>query len=163
MAYTLSIFPTTFPIIVTSGEKSKKIFIRSKVEVFYKVVAAQKRIKRGELVEEEDVALKKRDIAMLPQKYFENLDQVIGTETKTTIPKGSTIFEWMIKKPPLVHRGDEISILVKGSNLLVKTKGIVVEDGYLGKMTKVRVKSEDSKKIIEGILISADEIEVKLK
>jgi flagella basal body P-ring formation protein FlgA len=45
--------------------------------------------------------------------------------------------------------------------LLVKTKGVALEDGYLGK--KMKVKSKGSKKFLEGSLISPTEVEVKLK
>ena len=150
-----------FPIKFSTGEIAEKLFVRAKVEVFNKVVVAKKRIKRGEIITEEDLALEERDIAMLPQKYFENLGEVIETEAKTTIPKESTIFEWMIKEIPLVHRGDEISILVTAPDLLVKTKGVALEDGYLDK--KIKVKRVESKTTLEGILISPHEVEVKLK
>jgi len=150
-----------FPIKVSAGGISKKLFIRARVEVFSKVVVAQKGIKRGEIITDEDLALEERDIAMLPQKYFEKLEQVVETEAKTTIPKESTIFEWMIKEIPLVHRGDEVSILVTAPDLVVKTKGMVLEDGYLDK--KIKVKRVESNKTLEGILISPDEVEVKLK
>jgi len=44
---------------------------------------------------------------------------------------------------------------------VVKTKGMVLEDGYLDK--KIKVKRVESNKTLEGILISPDEVEVKLK
>lgn len=150
-----------FPIEVSSGEFSKKIFVRTQVEVLKKIVVAKKNIKRGEKIEAKDLTLAERDIAMLPNKYFEDLDQVANSLAKTTIPKKSIIFEWMIKEIPLVHRGDEVTILVTAPNLLVKTKGVALEDGYRDK--KVKVKRKNSKKTLEGILISENEVEVKLK
>ena len=150
-----------FPIKLTAGEISKKIFVRAKVEVFDEIVVAKNRINRGERIEEKDLTLEERDIAMLPENYFRYPRQILGTEAKTTIPKNSTIFEWMVKEMPLVHRGEEIAILVTAPNLLVKTQGVLLEDGYLGKTAKV--KRSGSKKTLEGILVSSKEIEVKLK
>ncbi|MFH1683846.1 MAG: flagellar basal body P-ring formation chaperone FlgA [Candidatus Margulisiibacteriota bacterium] len=150
-----------FPIKITGDSINRKVFVRAKVEVFKPVVVSAKKIKRGETIVEEDVAVEERDIAMLPEKYFKDQIMVIGTEAKTTIPKNSTIFSWMVKEVPLVHRGDNVAILVKGENLLIKTEGAVLMDGYLGK--EVKVKRKDSKKSVEGILISSDEVEVTLK
>ncbi|MFC1511525.1 flagellar basal body P-ring formation chaperone FlgA [Candidatus Margulisiibacteriota bacterium] len=150
-----------FPIEVTSGQTARKIFIRAKVEVFKDIVVAKKRIKRGQTIGQADLSLEARDIAMLPQKYFAKLDNVIGSETKTNIPKNSTLYEWMVKEVPLVRRGDTLAVLVKAPNLLIKTQGQALSDGYLNK--KMKVKREDSKTAIEGILISAKEVEVNLK
>ncbi len=149
------------PIEVSSDGSTRKVFIRAKVEVFQKIVVASKYIKREEIIGEDDLTLEERDIAMLPPKYFEDSILVIDTEARTSIPKKSVIFEWMIKEIPLVHRGDEVSILVKGSNLLVKARGTALEDGYLDK--KIKVKSKKSDKTVEGTLISSDEVEVTLK
>lgn len=150
-----------FPIQVAAGKSTSKIFIRSRVEVYKKVVTAAKYIKRGGGIEPGDLALEDRDVSLLPQKYYENLAQVISTEAKTAIPLRSTIFEWMIKETPLVHRGDKITIKVLGPSLVVKTEGIAMEDGYQGK--KIKVSAKNSKTTLDGIVVSAGEVEVKLK
>ena len=150
-----------FPIEVATATGKKKIFVRAKVEVFKNVVISNRRIKRGEEITAEDLALESRDIAVVPQKYYEDIAQVVETEAKTSIPKNSTIYEWMIKEIPLVHRGDQVAILVIGPNLRVKTMGRALEDGYLGKTIKVR--RAESDKTLEGTLISSDEVEVRLK
>lgn len=150
-----------FPVEVSKGETSKKFFIRTKVEVFKKIVVANNKIKRGAVIQEEDLAVEERDIAMLPQKYFEELVLVANNEAKTTISKNGTIFEWMIKKIPLAHRGDEVAINVVGSDLLVKSLGVILMDGYLGE--NVKVKRKGSKKTVQGVLVSADLVEVNLK
>jgi len=150
-----------FPIEVTTANGRKKIFVRAKVEVFKNVVIANRRINRGEEIALDDLALESRDIAVVPQKYYEDVAAVVDTEAKTSIPKNSTIYEWMIKEIPLVHRGDQVAILVTGPNLAVKAMGRALEDGYLGKMIKVR--RAESDKTLEGTLVSSDEVEVRLK
>jgi len=149
------------PMEVTAEDFSRKVFVRAKVEVFKGIVVADRLIKRGEEIQSEDLKLEERDIALLPQKYFESLDQIVSAEAKTTIPKNSTLFEWMAKKIPLIRRGDKVTIRVSASSLLVKSEGVALSDGYLGK--KMTVKRKDIKKSLEGIVVSANEVEVKLK
>ncbi len=149
-----------FPMAVKSKGFNKKIFVRAKVEVLKAVVVAQEKISRGEVVSKDCLVLERRDIAMLPQKYFSEIEDVMFTETKTTIPKNSTIFAWMVKEVPQVHRGDKVMVIVKGVNLLVKKIGVAVEDGYLNKAIKVKI--HDRKKPIKGVLISTDEVVVKI-
>jgi flagella basal body P-ring formation protein FlgA len=67
-----------------------------------------------------------------------------------------------------VHRGEELTILVKGPNLLVKTAGVALEDGYIEKEVKVRKKTAPKPgsgfvKPLVGILVSSTEVEVILR
>lgn len=150
-----------FPIQVSLRDQVKKIFVRTRVAVFKKIVVASRLIKRGAMIVLEDIELQERDIAMLPQKYFVGVNAVLLSQAKTSIPKNSAIFEWMIKEVPLVKRGDGVAILVKGENLLLRADGRVLEDGYLGKPIKVR--RRESRKTLDGVLISTNEVEVILK
>jgi flagella basal body P-ring formation protein FlgA len=150
-----------FPIKVYDGDKiDEKIFVRTKVGVFKKVIVAKNKIRRGQLIKKEDIAAEERDIAMLPDKYFFNLEKVANNEAKTSISQNGTIFKWMVRKVPLIHRGEKATIIVKGENLILKTMGRVLADGYLGE--KVKIKREETKMVLEGELVSADEIEVKI-
>jgi flagella basal body P-ring formation protein FlgA len=152
-----------FPIEVRAGGDTQKIFVRARVEVFRKVAVAARRIRRGTVISLDDVSLEERDIAMLPQSYYTDLEGVLLKETKTSVPRNSTIFEWMIKEIPLVRRGDRVMIVVRGPDLLVRTSGLALEDGYEGKRLKVKVAGKDAKDSLEGRLISSNEVEVILK
>jgi flagella basal body P-ring formation protein FlgA len=152
-----------FPLQVSDGTITKKIFLRAQVRVLKSVVVAKESIRRGQVIEEAGLTTALRDIAMLPQKYFSHLIEVIGKESTTSIPKNSTIFNWMVKAVPLLHRGDEVFILLRAKNLLVRAPGIILSDGYLDKNVKVKKKgSTDPKNILEGKLISSDEVEVRI-
>jgi flagella basal body P-ring formation protein FlgA len=152
-----------FPIEVLTKDETRRIFVRAKVEVFKNVVIALRSIKRGEVIQVEDLGMESRDIASIPQRYFDHIAQVADMEAKTSIPRNSTIFEWMIKEVPLVHRGDDVLIRVTAPDLRVKVKGRALEDGYLGKWIKVRSEKSNDKEPLEGILISSSEVEVRLK
>lgn len=149
-----------FPLVVTSGENSEKILLRAKVEIIKKVAAAARLIKKGEVLGASDVKLEERDVALLPQKYFIESSPLAGKEARITIPANSTLFEWMVGDQPLIHRGQEVSLVVIAPGLTVKTRGQAMEDGY--RDAELKVKRIDSKKIIVGKVISPSEVEVKL-
>lgn len=149
-----------FPIEAKAGETSQRFMIRANVGAFKPVAAAARLIKKGKAIEAADLKLEARDIALLPQKYFSDLKALIGKEAKLTIPQNSTLFEWMAGEVPLVHRGDEVSLVVAGAALAVRTRARALEDGYLN--GDIRVKRADSKLIISGKLVSKDQVEVKL-
>ncbi|MFH1541851.1 MAG: flagellar basal body P-ring formation chaperone FlgA [bacterium] len=149
-----------FPLIVTLGEEEQKIFIRAEVKVLKKIVVAGKLIKRGQLITEELLTTAEKDIAMIPQKYFTGLEQLKESEAKTNIPKNSVLYEWMIKTVPQIRRGDSVTINVMANNLLVKSAGVALEDGYIGKM--IRVRRTGSDKIVDGKLVTPNEVKVVL-
>lgn len=147
-----------FPIEV-SGEFSKRLFLRAKVEVIKKIVIAAKRIKKGKVLEESDLELKERDVALFPQKYYVDPNVLIGKEAKISIPAESTIFQWMVGEVPIVRQGSEVTVLVASPGLMVKTKGEALEDGYLD--SEIKVKRKGQKKIFTAKVISANEVEVE--
>ncbi|MEA3494374.1 MAG: flagellar basal body P-ring formation chaperone FlgA [Candidatus Margulisiibacteriota bacterium] len=149
------------PVVVSSKGYSKKLFVRAKVEVLHDVAVANNYIQRGSVITDEDVMIEQRDIAMVPQKFHFKLEDVVGKEAKTSIPEKSTVYAWMIKEVPQVHRGDKVMISIVGTNLMVKSEGTALEDGYIGKILKV--KRKNVKNPLEGILVSANEVEVVLK
>jgi flagella basal body P-ring formation protein FlgA len=149
-----------FPIKVAFGIESKKVMVRAKVEVVRNIVAAAKLIKKGKVIEPADLKIDLRDVALLPQKYFVSNDPLVGQEAKISIPENSTIFAWMVGAVPLVHRGNPVTLVVSAPGLTVKTKAEAQEDGGLG--SEIKVKRIDSRKIVAGKIISANEVEVKL-
>jgi len=144
-----------------SGEALIKVFARAKVEVFKQVVCSAKQINRAQKIEIEDLKLEERDIAMLPNQYYSDLMQVISSETKTIIPKNSTIFGWMVREIPMIRRGSQVKLVVITDNLLVKAEGVALEDGYLNK--EIKVKRNQSGKILAGLVNSPEEVEVNIK
>lgn len=149
-----------FPLEIRSENDMKKLFLKAKVEVFKKIVVATKRIKKRNVIVEDDLKVEERDVALLPQKYYVTTEQLLGKEAKINIPANSTIFEWMVGEVPLIRQGSEVTIVVSAPGLTVKTKGEAIEDGY--RDGKIKVKRKETNKIVEGEIISPTEVEVKL-
>jgi len=149
-----------FPILVCYDDTEQKYFLRAKVEILKKVVVAAKRIKRGKVLEAEDFKLEERDVALLPQKYFVDSNFLVGKEAKISIPANSTIFEWMVGETPLIRKGSEVMLVVTAPGLKVKAKAVALEDGY--RDAEIKVKREESGKVVVGKVVSESEVEVKL-
>ena len=149
-----------FPIEVKQNNNITRFLVRAKVEVFKKIVVAANTIKRAQVIIEEDVTIEARDVALLPEKYFYTVSDVFNREAKSTISKKSAIFDWMIKKKPLLHRGEKVTILVISDGVKIEAKGTTLSEGNKGE--EIMVKRDDSKKSIKAKIISADKVEVKL-
>jgi flagella basal body P-ring formation protein FlgA len=149
-----------FPLEALSGGNVQKIFLRAKVEVMKDIVAAGRAIKKGQTLAASDFKVEKRDVAMLPDKYFVESASLVGKEAKLTIPMNSTLFEWMVGDPPSIRQGSAVMIVVTAPGVTVKAKGEALEDGYLNE--GIKVKRKEVKNVIFGRVVSPDEVEVKL-
>lgn len=149
-----------FPLEVKTGETAKKVFVRAKVEVFKKVMAAAKLVKRGKLIEAADLKVEERDIALMPQKYFVDSLSLVGKEAKINLPANGTIFDWMVGDLPLFRRGSSVTIVVSSEGIKVKAQGEALEDGYLN--AQIKVKRKENRQTVVAKVISPTEVEVKL-
>ncbi|MFA6431473.1 MAG: flagellar basal body P-ring formation chaperone FlgA [Candidatus Margulisiibacteriota bacterium] len=136
-----------FPIEIKKGRSIKKKFIRIKVGIFRDVAVSVELIKKQTIITEAMLKKDKRDVSVLPNKYFRNLDPLIGKETKISIPVNSIIYDWMIKEVPLIRKGSQVQVLFANDGIEVRSAGIALEDGYLGAV--IKVKRKDSSKTID--------------
>ncbi len=149
-----------FPIQVKTNKRTEKIFVHAKVEIFKNIVVASHIIKRGKTITPSDLKIELKDIALFPQKYFTKIDSICSSEAKTVIPAKSTIFTWMLKKIPLIRHGDRVTIQVVSEGIIIKAKGKALGDGSMG--DRINVQRDDSKKPLNGKIISASDVEVQL-
>ncbi|MCU0641382.1 MAG: flagellar basal body P-ring formation chaperone FlgA [Candidatus Margulisbacteria bacterium] len=150
-----------FPLLVTGETGDSKFLLRTRVEVMKNVVAVAQPIRRGTALTAELLKLEKRDVALLPPKYFTETAGLGSWEARIGIPANSTLFVWMIGAPPLLRRGSQVDLLVSAPGLLVKAKGEALEDGQPDQL--IKVKRLDSGKILAAKVKSTNEVEVTVE
>ena len=123
-------------------------------------MTAANKINKNSVISADSLSLSKKEVALLPAKYFTSADDVEGKAAKTNISESSIVYDWMIKAVPIVSKGDKIKISVSGNNLLLETDGIALEDGQIG--DKINVRRNDSGKNINAIVIDKNSVGVKL-
>ena len=76
------------------------------------------------------------------------------------LPAGERISQGFLLTPPIVHRGDKVFIVVRKGALALRIQGEAMQDGAAGET--IRVRPEQSKKIIEAVIRSKEEVEVRI-
>lgn len=146
--------------VIADGAPKEKFNVWVKVELYKDIVVALKKINKNTLIAAKDVGVAKREVALLPAKYFEDAQEIVGKKAKASIYEGSVVFDWMVKLQPSVTKGQKVKILAESPGLLVEALGIALEDGQIG--DTIKVKRVDSKEKIEAEIKSSNEVEVKL-
>jgi len=145
-------------IISVNGVVKNKVKLSGWVDVFESVVCARRNLKKGEIIEEGDFYLARKNISHLSSKILTDIGKAVGFMVKHAIKKDTCIKEWMLKKPPIVERGDMVTILAESNDLKVTVPGRVLVKGYMGEF--IRVQNSMSKKVIYAKVINKSTVSV---
>ncbi len=146
-------------VIRVDGEMVRKIWLNAKVNVFFDVVQTTRPVPRNRVLTPGDVEI----VRVMSSRPLRNIiydpNEVIGQKTVRDIDHGQNISPYMVKRVPLVKRGDRVLIVAERNRLRITAPGVVKEPGF--KDTIVQVENQQTKKIIHGTVIDAKTIKVE--
>jgi len=132
---------------VKVNDKAVKIqWINVKVAAFGTVYRASRNIKRYQRIGELDLVSSQEDLSELPRSVILDRDAIVGQRARAFIPAKGVFTSKMVEVPPLVKKGDIVTIVARSENLIVRTVGQVKQDGTADQM--VRVLNLESKKTV---------------
>ena len=121
-----------------NGVVKNKVNLCGWVDVFESVVCISRNTKKGETIKKGDIYLSRKNISHISPNIMTDISKVIGLMVKHNIKADSCLKEWMLKKSPIVDRGDMVTILAESDDLKVTVPGRVLMKGYLGELIKVQ-------------------------
>ena len=122
------------------------------IDVFDSVVCTSRRLNKGEVITKNDVFLTKKNISRLHPDILTDMNQAIGLMLKHDVKENDTLKEGMLKRAPIVNRGDMVTILAEMGGIRVTAPGRILEKGYQGEY--IRVQNAVSKKNINARVIN---------
>ena len=123
------------------------------------VVVTRRIVENGTVLAPEDIEVRQVRISS-PMDAVSDIRQAVGRMTNRRLPAGERISPGFLLTPPIVHRGDRVFIVVRKGALVLRMQGEAMEDGAAGET--IRVRNEQSKKIIEAVIRSKEEVEVRI-
>ena len=124
-------------IFLVDNREAKKIQVNAKIAVMQDVLVSNRSLKRHDVITEEDVRLEKMNLAELRADVMTDPGEVLGKRAKRTIEVNTPLRLNFLEVPPLVKRGDMVTIVAESDVLKITTKGFVTESGCKGEMVKV--------------------------
>jgi flagella basal body P-ring formation protein FlgA len=141
-----------------NGNFEKRLLVTVNIEVMSNIVVTRKPLGRYKLITEEDVCLKKMNLAKFPSNVITRYEDVLGKRTRRTIDSNVALRPDLVELPPLIKRGDIVKIIVESEGLKVTTLGKAKEMGRRGEMIKVI--NVDSTKAIYARVIDSNSVKV---
>ena len=130
------------------------------VTVYKNVVVASRSLSRGEVLTENDFKRVKYDMSQLPVGYIEDPVYGIGMELKRRLATGVPLTASMMKKPHIIKRGQQVSIVARAGGMEVRMSGKALAHGAVGE--RIRVLNVRSKKKLEGTVTPSGDIKVDI-
>ncbi|GMQ89056.1 MAG: flagellar basal body P-ring formation chaperone FlgA [Gammaproteobacteria bacterium] len=136
------------------------IYVAARVDIFGPVLVARQPLTRGATVQESDLETVEHNLSTLPYGYYTDSQSIVGQLAKRTITSATVLTPHMLQTPKLVKRGQRVTLIAETGPLKIRSSGKAMSDGKFGDL--VQVKSDGSRRVVDGIVISAGVIKVTL-
>lgn len=135
-------FNLTFSV---DGKVRENLAVRGDMKATAPVVVAAVDIPRGTLLTAENIRIQTMNLDRMRDPSFEP-QAVVGQKVKRSLRKGVVVEKSMIDFPPLVKRGELITIIARHGELKITATAVARSDGREG--DTIRVKNNGSGKEI---------------
>jgi flagella basal body P-ring formation protein FlgA len=147
-------------IKITVGDHyQRRIRLSADVQIHQTVIKTTRQIKRGDILSSEDVEVENITTIRPQAKALRDLIEVVGYRAARNIPRGRAVTANFVVKPPLIEKGDPVTIVVKKGFLKITAPGIAREKGFKGEF--VEVSNVQSKKTVFARVVDDNTVEVR--
>ncbi len=101
----------------------------------YNVVVSSRSLPMGHIITRSDVRIAYKNKA--DKRAVTELADVVGSQVRRPISKGSTVKRDYLKNPSIVKKGDKVILIASRGGLKVTVKGIARGGGEIGEVVKV--------------------------
>lgn len=143
--------------LFVDGKETDRVKMTGDLQLYGDVICTTKRIDRHTILTPDDIKIVRRDISTLESSTLKSQKEAIGKRLKTSLRAGAVLSSNLIENPPLVKRGDLVTIMAQSNSLRVITQGEVRNTGALGEM--VRVKNLMSRREIYARVLGSGVVE----
>jgi flagella basal body P-ring formation protein FlgA len=124
---------------VDSAEvEPRRIPIVAEVAVLRAVVVARRAINRGRVVETGDLSVEERRFTSAREIGLTETSAAVGQRAREFIQPGRMLTAGLVESPPVVHRGETVTIWIRRGGVVVKSSGKAQGAGGLGDVVSVR-------------------------
>ncbi|NVL89388.1 MAG: flagellar basal body P-ring formation protein FlgA [Desulfobacterales bacterium] len=124
-------------IVRVDGKVERRVVLSGWVDRFENVLCIRHSLKRNSIITEEDICIKRRNISRLPYNVLTSKEEVVGKRVKHNLKSNTVMLANMVEDPPLIKRGDKVTIVAESPTLLVTALGIARGKGGLGDQIRV--------------------------
>ncbi|MCD4677894.1 MAG: flagellar basal body P-ring formation chaperone FlgA [Desulfobacula sp.] len=144
--------------VVIDGIKEDRLSISGSIALYENVPYTKRALTKGAKISKEDICWEKKNIFDLRENIIKTFEEIDGKILKTGVRKGDYLKTSLLANPPLIKKGDIITLVAKNANLLIVTSGVSKEDGFENEL--IKVENLYSGRLVRGIVKEKSKVEV---
>ena len=122
------------------------------------VLVMARSVPRGQPLVAEDFVTRPMRIAK-PGVYAAQLSQAVGRTSRKPLPQGKPVPLEFLSELPTAEKGKTVRIVVRRGGLVATAKGVLLDDGAVGAVVRVR-RADDKKVVIRARVLDSETVEV---
>jgi flagella basal body P-ring formation protein FlgA len=125
-----------------------------------KVLVARRSLSRDTEATAADFMLEDRLVPGLANVYVSDPASLAGQRLGRPIAAGDALTIETLAPANLIHRGQQVTLLAHAGGFEVRMVGVALSDGR--ESERIKVQNQSSQRVVEGIVRSANEVEIPL-
>ncbi|MBT8144760.1 MAG: flagellar basal body P-ring formation protein FlgA [Gammaproteobacteria bacterium] len=141
-----------------TGSQPWKLYVPVRLMRTGKVLVARHGLPRGQTLSAADVEWRDYDLNRLPYGYVSEMDAIEGQVLRRPVTAGTVLLPSFLGSRQLIRRGQQVTLVSSGAGVQISMQGKSLMDGALNQ--RIRVENNSSGRIVEGVVLSADRVQI---
>ncbi len=140
------------------GAHARRWYVPVRVRWWARAVVAREDIPARAILDPSMLTVAKADVAGRAGRWWREPGELAGVRANRPIARGEVVFSSAVRRPPLVQRGREVTILARVGGIRVTALGTALRAANRGEVVPVR--NRRSKQIVQARVVDAHTVRV---
>jgi flagella basal body P-ring formation protein FlgA len=145
--------------VYVENKIQKRLVLSGWIDRLEDVVCLRRAVDSDAVLSKDDLIVERKNVTRLPGKAIRSVEEAIGKRVKHSVGAGAVLLANGIERPPLIKKGDRVTIVAESSTLLVTASGIAQDQGSAG--DQILVRNHMSDKDIIASVVDASTVKVE--
>jgi flagella basal body P-ring formation protein FlgA len=144
--------------VFVNGKQYRKIWATLLADILQEVVVLKHTMRRYQRITAKDIQLVDMNLADIPKNAITSDQDILGKRITKSLLSGTVLRTDIVEFPPLVKRGDIVTVKAVSGALQVTTLGKAKNNGRHGE--RIKIVNIDTQKELYGYVVDAKTVKV---
>jgi flagella basal body P-ring formation protein FlgA len=152
---------TSFSVqLHVDGQRVKRLHGTVSIEIRQKVVVLTRPLAKHAVITPADIHIQRVQFSRTPRQVVMQLAEAVGKRARRALRAKTMLHTYDVEAPPLVQKGDVVTIIVESASLKIATVGEALENGVRGET--IRVRNTESRREVRGVVLDKKTVRIPL-
>jgi len=142
------------------GRALRRWYVPVQLRWWANVVTVRQELPIRGLLQGSMLQVSRKNIAGHIGTFWTSSQALLGMRLTRPVHAGDALFSYMVKRPPLIQRGDRITIIAGDGTFSVRAEGLAMKAASMGE--RILVQNMRSKQRIQAIVVDAHTVQVHI-